>query len=123
LQKRLTKFDEFVSKGDYFFTGALTYADLSFLPKNKDKSECVKVIRELADLFDELYEWQAVIISELMATHKDKIGWKPKDYFMLVRHIVTGRKDSPPLDETIEVLGRDIVRFRLRDFATLLEMQ
>jgi glutamyl-tRNA synthetase len=30
--------------------------------------------------------------------------------------ITTGRKDSPPLFETLAVLGREMVRFRIRDY-------
>jgi glutamyl-tRNA synthetase len=121
LQKRLSRFDEFVPKGDYFFTSALNYEGLLILPKGKEQSECVQMVKDLAERFDELYDWSVPKIAELLAAHKDALGWKPKDYYMTVRLIMTGRKDSPPLDETIEVLGRDIVRFRLRDYANYLE--
>ena len=39
---------------------------------------------------------------------------------MLLRLVVTGRKASPPLFETIEVLGKEIARRRLRHGADLL---
>ena len=75
------------------------------------------MLKGLAEKLDDLYEWEAEKIQEVMGAHKDELGWKPKDYFMTVRFISTGRKDSPPLAESLEALGRDIVRYRLRDAA------
>jgi glutamyl/glutaminyl-tRNA synthetase len=66
-------------------------------------------------LLDELYEWDAANLQKIMNDHRESIGWKPKDYFMSIRLVVSGRKDSPPLPETMEVLGREMVRFRIRD--------
>lgn len=45
---------------------------------------------------------------------KDKLEWKPRDFYMPIRLIATGRKDSPPLAESMELIGREMVRFRLR---------
>ena len=74
------------------------------------------MVKELVVLLDDLYEWQAEKIGEVLMEQKNQLGWKPKDYFMTVRYITTGRKDSPPLNESLELIGREIVRFRLRDF-------
>ena len=54
-------------------------------------------------------------IKACLDAHREAIGWKPKDYFMTVRLIATGRKDSPPLVESLVIIGREMVRFRLRD--------
>ena len=40
--------------------------------------------------------------------------WKPKELFMPVRIAVTGRTATPPLFETMEVLGKARCRWRLR---------
>ncbi|PKN43441.1 MAG: hypothetical protein CVU59_13480, partial [Deltaproteobacteria bacterium HGW-Deltaproteobacteria-17] len=41
-------------------------------------------------------------------------GWKTKDVFMPVRVAVTGRKATPPLFESMFVVGRERTRVRLR---------
>ena len=69
----------------------------------------------LLDRLDELYTWDATSIHETMDRHMAEIGFKAKDYFMPVRLAVSGRKDSPPLAESMEVIGREMVRHRLRD--------
>ena len=50
-----------------------------------------------------------------MDHHKSEVGFKPKDYFMTLRMVLLGNKNSPPLNESMEVLGKEMVRFRLRD--------
>jgi len=46
--------------------------------------------------------------------HAEKIGWDAKELFMVVRMAATARKATPPLFETLAVLGRDLTRRRLR---------
>jgi glutamyl-tRNA synthetase len=46
--------------------------------------------------------------------YAEKIAWDPKELFMVVRMAATARKATPPLFETLAVLGRDLVRRRLR---------
>jgi glutamyl-tRNA synthetase len=117
IQERMERFDQFVDKNSFFFNGSLNYEGLPLPPKGKEKPETKKMLKGLAEKLDDLYEWEAEKIQEVMGAHKDELGWKPKDYFMTVRFISTGRKDSPPLAESLEALGRDIVRYRLRDAA------
>ncbi len=119
--ERMAKFDEFVDHNAFFFSGALNYKDLSFLPAGKTADEIKLVFEELVELLDELYEWNAGKMKDLVEIHKTKVNWKPKDYFMTLRFVATGRKDSPPLFETLELIGREIVRFRIRDFLVHLK--
>ena len=48
-------------------------------------------------------------------------GWKPPELFMLIRKAVTGTTQSPPVFETLAILGPDIGRSRLEDAASGLE--
>ena len=45
----------------------------------------------------------------------DALGWKAGQLFMPIRVAITGSKASPPLFETMQVLGRARVLSRLRD--------
>ncbi|MEJ2189261.1 MAG: glutamate--tRNA ligase, partial [Acidobacteriota bacterium] len=47
---------------------------------------------------------------EFCANH----DWSPKELFMPVRVAVTGRTATPPLFETMGVLGKERCRWRLR---------
>lgn len=113
--ERMSRFEQFVDKNAFFFNGALDYSSVDLVPKKKEKKDIRNMLKELAEKLDDLYTWNAEAIGDLLMAHKNELEWKPRDYFMTVRLVATGRKDSPPLNETIEVLGREIVRFRVRD--------
>ena len=50
----------------------------------------------------------------------DEIGVKPGDLFTLVRIAVTGRRISPPLFESMEIIGQGVCSDRLRAAAEIL---
>ena len=44
----------------------------------------------------------------------EELDWSPRDLFMPLRVIVTGRTATPPLFETMEALGKSRCQARLR---------
>lgn len=50
----------------------------------------------------------------------DELGWKSKHSFILLRLVATGRKASPGLFETMAVLGKEVLRRRVRRAAELI---
>lgn len=114
--ERMSRFEQFVDNNAFFFNGALDYKNLDILPKGKEPAEIITMLQGLLEKLDELFDWTHEAIHTLMNAHRESIAWKPKDYFMTIRLIATGRKDSPPLPESLELIGREMVRFRLRHF-------
>lgn len=114
--ERMDRFDQFIDKNSFFFIGELDYSSLEIIPKNFPKSDYLKGLKAILEDLDGLFDWTSDAIKNVLDRQKEKLGWKPKDLFLPVRMITTGRKDSPPLVETLEVLGREKVRFRMRDF-------
>jgi len=51
----------------------------------------------------------------------EKLGYKPGQVFGILRVAVTGKMVSPPLFETMEIIGREKVISRLQDAIKLLE--
>jgi len=114
--ERLDRFDQFVDKFSFFFNGSLTYRD-PIVPSGKTSSETVGMLQGLAEELDEIDLWNQETIKLALDQYKAKIGWKPKDFFMTIRLVVTGRPDSPPLVESLALIGGDRVKFRLRQAA------
>ncbi|MGB0100250.1 MAG: glutamate--tRNA ligase [Nocardioides sp.] len=66
------------------------------------------VVRASYDALAGLGEWSTAAIQEaLQATLVEGLGLKPRNAFGPVRVAVTGRRVSPPLFESMELLGRD----------------
>jgi|688.fasta_scaffold79476_2 glutamyl-tRNA synthetase len=113
--ERMSRFEQFVDNNFFFFNGALDYTGLEIIPKGKTPQDISTMLNGLVEKLDDLYEWEHERLKAVTEAYKDEIGWKPKDIFMTLRLAVTGRKDSPPLFETMGIVGREMVRFRLRD--------
>jgi glutamyl-tRNA synthetase len=54
-----------------------------------------------------LSEWKAEKIGEVMQGVCEELEMKRSEYFMMMRVTITGRKISPPLNESMELLGRE----------------
>ena len=113
--ERMSRFEQFVDNNAFFFNGALQYDFNELIPKGKTASDLIGMLGGLVEKLDDLYDWDHERLKAAIESYKDEIGWKPKDLFMTLRLSVTGRKDSPPLFESIALVGREMVRYRLRD--------
>jgi glutamyl-tRNA synthetase len=75
-----------------------------------------KVVRAADKALAGLSNWQTAAIEDaLRAELVDGLGLKPREAFGPVRVAVTGRRVSPPLFESIELLGRERTLARLAD--------
>jgi glutamyl-tRNA synthetase len=116
IAERIETFDQFFDKASYFFGPPVTVRLEDICPKTRDKDQLLQMLSGLLELLDEQYVWEMVHLQENMDQHRNKINWKPGEYLVPIRMILTGRKDSPPLSKTMEILGREISRQRLRDW-------
>lgn len=114
LKERVESLDSFVQKADFFFSGEIDYSQVELVPKKGDPEVTRKVFHEVAEALESVTDWNVASITAACEGLLATAGWKAKDVYMPVRMALTGRKDSPPLFETIEVLGKEIVRYRLR---------
>lgn len=66
-------------------------------------------------------DWTAVAIEEALRTVPEKVGVKPKIAFQAVRVAATGSMVSPPLFESLELLGRERTLARIAAAQTLAQ--
>ncbi|MCA9670001.1 MAG: glutamate--tRNA ligase [Myxococcales bacterium] len=115
-RERIRKLDELMPQATYFFCGDIDYTQIEapLLPKNRTPKETRELLGKLVDKLDTLRSFEVEPLEELFREFCEESGWKTRDVFMLTRLIVTGRKASPPLFDTIKLVGRDRVRRRFR---------
>jgi glutamyl-tRNA synthetase len=78
--------------------------------------DAVSVLDSALGALDTLGEWTAPAIEEaLKAALIDGLGLKPRKAFGPIRVAITGATVSPPLYESMELLGRDRSLHRLRE--------
>jgi glutamyl-tRNA synthetase len=64
-------------------------------------------IKDIYQQLEKIKEWKANIIGEVMLNLANKLKIKTGDFFMTLRVIITGKKISPPLNESMEILGKE----------------
>ena len=72
------------------------------------------MFKELLVILDDLYDWDEGHLQQVLSEFLKRLNWKPKEFYMPIRLVTTGRKDSPPLISTLAILGRETVRYRLQ---------
>jgi len=122
--ERIETLEEFFSYANFFFTGDVGYDEAArkkLVSKNKTGPQTAKLLRQLLEeALDPLLEWNAGDIEEAARSFLEKHSLTPKDLFMSIRVAVTGRAATPPLFDTMAVLGKEICRYRLRSAITIL---
>jgi glutamyl-tRNA synthetase len=116
VRQRVQRLDEFIPMTEFFYSGDLDYTQVAkdLIPKNrtaKDVADCLLGFVEALDVQRDFFH---AALEAATRAYAEKIAWDPKELFMVVRMGATARKATPPLFETLAVLGRDVVRRRLR---------
>ncbi len=100
---------------DEFVTRVLPYLARAGLVDEPAGTDTLATLRAIAGALEAAPEWTAQAIEQaLKAALVDGLGVKPRKVFAPVRVGVTGRTVSPPLYESMELLGRDRSVQRLR---------
>lgn len=114
VKERIDTLEQFIPMTDYFFSGEVAYAASELKPKKKTFKEVADVLELLAVDLDKQVDFSAPALDAMLRAFAEKHGWKAGDLFMPIRVAVTGRTATPPLFDTLSVLGRALVRRRIR---------
>ena len=106
VHERMNKLTEAAPMLGFLFTDDVVH-DESDVAKVLD-DEGLKVVAAARDALGALDDWTTEAIDEaLRAALVEGLGLKPRNAFGPVRVAITGRRVSPPLFESLELLGRD----------------
>ena len=74
-----------------------------------DEDSTLAALSRSLNCLAEIPDFQDQALERSLRDVADGLGLSPRQFFGVLRTAVTGRKATPPLFETIEVLGRDLV--------------
>lgn len=122
VRERIKQLTDFVPATEFFFSLDLDYrpvaAELAI--PGVGGRDLARALAELLESFEQLPAFTAAGLEQASRALCESRGWKTKHLFMLLRLGVTGRKASPPLFDTMEVLGKELCRYRLRRLAEFI---
>lgn len=122
IRERIRKLSEYAPIASCFFLDGLpTIVPEDLVPKKRTLEETRAELVKVRAALHALESWTAPAIEALLRGMAETSGWKVGDLFTPVRVAVTGSKISPPLFETIEILGRETTLARLASAAAHAE--
>ena len=122
--ENIERFEDFVEYSGFFFTGDVAYDEKAckkLIGKGQTPPQTAKMLRTMVEGYlDPVMQWNTEALEEALRRFCEEKEFTAKELFMPVRIAVTGRAATPPLFETMEVLGKEICRRRLRTAIELL---
>ncbi|NIJ13657.1 glutamyl-tRNA synthetase [Saccharomonospora amisosensis] len=115
VQERVTVLSETVDLVRFLFVAEEEFAPEEAAAAKALGPDAEPVLRAAVEALDTLPSWDSAAIEQaLKQALVDGLGLKPRKAFAPIRVAVTGRTISPPLYESMELLGRQVSLARLR---------
>ncbi len=108
----------------YYFPGPLPELDIEMLlgkTYRDDRAKAALLLSEALVLAESLDDWTGEPLEAAFRELTERLEVKGRDLFGLMRVAITGRSVSPPLFESMEVLGKERCIVRLRDAVQTLQ--
>lgn len=99
VQERIKKLSDYLPLCEFFFKEPEKYElDLS---SKKD------LLTKIAGVLKEVTDWKPETIGKSMVDLATQIGVKNSEFFMILRIAISGKKITPPLNESMGILGKE----------------
>lgn len=121
IRERIRTLREIATVADFFFLEKLApYDRAELIPQKGDEAMALAVLKRAREVLAECAFNHDGLDAALRAASQE-LKVKTGQMFQPVRVAVCGRKNAPPLFETLEVLGRDTCLERIDQAITLLQ--
>jgi glutamyl-tRNA synthetase len=120
IQERMVTLDDGPDYAAFFFKEEVTPVTQELVGKDMTPAASAQALQQALDLLAGLPELTKAAAEEPMRQLAEQLGLSAGQLFGILRVAVTGQKVSPPLFESMEIIGRDKVLERLRHAGELL---
>lgn len=121
VQERIKTLNDAPAVADFFFlTELAAYDPAELIPQKGDAAMALKALEKAVSTLETAVFTHDGLDAALRAAAVE-LGVKAGQMFQPIRVAVCGRKNAPPLFETLEVLGRDVCLPRIRRAIELLK--
>ena len=121
IKNRITTFEDSVEWLSFFFTKEIVLTPSEFTNKKSTKEETLVILQEVKLTLEQLPKYEHENIESELRLLADKMNLKLGQLLNPVRLAISGQKVSPPLFETLEILGYYLVNSRIEEAIKLLE--
>ena len=121
IRERLVTLDDSVAIAAFFFKDTVEPNREDLLAKGLDARQSAEIARKSYQILASLPDMSHQTAEPPMREFVEQSGFSAGQVFGILRAAVTGQKVSPPLFESMEVIGKEKVLKRLERAVTLLE--
>jgi len=114
IQTRMTTLDEGPELAGFFFKEEIAPPVEMLVGKDMSAEQSARAVRKGVEILEVLPEFSAANAEAPMRAVAEELGLKAGQFFGILRNAVTGQEISPPLFESMEIVGRDTVLARLK---------
>jgi glutamyl-tRNA synthetase len=113
IRERIKLLRDVLTAADFFFVDQLPpYDPAELVPQKGDAAMAHKVLERAREVLPQI-EFKHDPLDHALRAAAQEVGVKAGQMFQPIRVAVCGRKNAPPLFETLEVLGRETTLKRI----------
>jgi glutamyl-tRNA synthetase len=113
IRERIKLLRDVLTVADFFFVDQLAdYDPAELIPQKGDASMARQVLDKASEVLATT-EFRHDALDKVLRGAAQQLGIKPGQMFQPIRVAVCGRKNAPPLFETLEILGRETCLARI----------
>jgi glutamyl-tRNA synthetase len=121
IRERLVTLDDCILFAAFFFKESVEPKPEDLIAKGLDAKQSAEVARRAYDILASLPDLSHQTAEPPMREYVEKSGLSASQAFGILRVAVTGQKVSPPLFESMEIIGKEKVLERLQKAIKILE--
>jgi len=121
IRERLVTLDDCVAFAGFFFKEDVQPIPAELIAKGLDAKQSALVARRSYEILSALPDVNHPTAEPPMRAYVEQTGLSANQVFGILRVAITGQKVSPPLFESIQVIGKDTSLKRLKDAIKILE--
>lgn len=121
VQQRLATLDDVVDMAGFFFRGQVYPRVEELVGKDLSPKESAEIARKSHEVLASVENFNAENTESVMRQLVEELGLSAGQVFSILRVAITGQKVSPPLFESMEIIGKQKTLQRILNAARLLE--
>ena len=121
IRERMVTLDDCVPFAGWFFKENVTPKPDELIGKNLTPAQSAEVARKSYEVLSSLPELSHALAEPPMRKLVEEMGLNPNQVFGILRIAVTGQTVSPPLFESMEIVGKVEVLKRIKNAINILE--
>ena len=121
IRERLVTLDDCLPFAAWFFMETITPKPAELVAKGLSASQSAEMVRQSYQVLAALPEIRQDLAESPMRNLVEQLGLSPNQVFGSLRVAVTGQTVSPPLFESMEIVGKEKVLERLKQAIEILE--